>query len=193
MSGYTFRTELVQKQDLTLLLGTEADSPDGKAENVYSFIDISQRLLVDGVCGNYMDQLVLQGPAIKDGGHAFQHRDIDERDSSSDNLDLNPAVYGPYARTCQFFIENGSLHSFALVFPPSCIRWQKPSYIVFFTKTFESPKVVVLQEGQSVQTEAIAGVSYMVTSEYFSNSNVAMASSTQSCILQQHRCAITKQ
>ena len=34
MSGYTFRTELVQKQDLTLLLGTEADSPDGKAENV---------------------------------------------------------------------------------------------------------------------------------------------------------------
>ena len=174
MSGYTFRTKLVQKQDLPLLLGTEADSPDGKAENVYSFIDISQRLLVDGVCGNYMDQLVLQGPAIKEGGHAFQHRDIDERNSSSDNLDLNPAVYGPYARTCQFFYREWLLTQLRSSFPSFLYKVAEAKlYCFFYEKLLETPKVVVLQEGQSVQTEANAGVSHMVTSEYFSNSNVA--------------------
>jgi len=78
--------------------------------NAYAHLDVSKHLLINGFLRIYMHYFVLKGKAIHKGGDGYSHR-TSPQSRVLGNFDLNPLVYGPKARTRQFYYSDNRLSS----------------------------------------------------------------------------------
>lgn len=175
MSGYVFRVSALRAIDLKALKSFDAgNNPNGISHNVYSHIDITQQLLKKATCGMYGDLLVLQGKTVSHGGHAFSHRE-QGNDIVDDNLDLNPAVYGPFPRACQFFYREFMLTQLRNDIPPySYLIARSRLYHFFMMRLIQTPRVVRLDDDHGVFNEAMRGIVEATSGGYFSGSSFCM-------------------
>ena len=154
MSGYIWRTSLLGALDLGLLTGANQKDSDAPKFIAYSHIDISQLLLTNGTCRFYMEKCVNKGAQISSGGLAFAHRTT-APEADQNNLDLNPSVYGPYARVRQFFYRELILTKLKDYFPAlSYIVAEANLYTFFFERLIYSRQVVILEKEMTLQSEA---------------------------------------
>ena len=172
MSGYIFRVSALQNLNLGFFKGADhGPNENGLSHNVYSHIDIAQQLLKGTTYGLFMDKLVIQGEEVQHGGHAFCHRDSQEPVLDG-NRDLNPAVYGPFARACQYFYRERLLGELCPFFPPySFFLAQAKLFTFFLGMLIASEKSVRLQKDTSVRSEAARGVLAAKAGGYFSGSH----------------------
>jgi glycosyltransferase involved in cell wall biosynthesis len=169
MSGYVYRTDAISLLDLKELTG--ASQPHSR--NVYSPVDIAQQVLKEAACRFYSPKLVCKGPPIKSGGHAFAHRSSPNQ-VVENNLDLNPEVYGPYARVCQYLYREQLLCSLRPHFKAlSFLNAEALLYTFFFIALRRSPDVTVIPEGTNIQKEAVRAVTDSLSDGVFSNSITA--------------------
>ena len=158
MSGYIWRTSLLSGLDLEILMGADEQSSNGPVFNAYAHIDISQLLLTAGTCRLYMEKCVCKGAQISSGGLAFAHRTA-ASEAEQNNLDLNPGVYGPYARTRQFFYRELILTKLKDHFPAlSYIVAEAMLYTFFFERLLYSSQVVVFEEEMTIESEAVKAI-----------------------------------
>lgn len=175
MSGYVWRTETAQSLNLTHLIGAEQPQSQKGAHNVYSQIDISQRLLLDGVGCFYMDLFVVKGRDAGIGGHAHALSERPEtQPSATENLDLNIKVYGPYARTRQFFYRELLLKEIKNNFPALSYFYAEAMLYTFcFERLMFSPEVVRIPESTNLQVEAEAAIADARIAKHISGSNLS--------------------
>lgn len=173
MSGYIWRTSLLGGLDLGLLLGTNEQGSDGPVFNVYAHIDISQLLLTAGTCRLYMEKCVCKGAQISVGGHAFAHRRV-MPEVDQNNLNLNPNVYGPYARVRQFFYRELVLTQLRDHFPAlAYIVAEANLYTFFFERLISTPQVVIFEEEMTIQSEAARAIADAQAAGHVSGSTLS--------------------
>lgn len=173
MSGYIWKTSLLGELDLELLLGANEQGSDGPAFNVYSHIDISQLLLTAGTCRLYMEKCVCKGAQISVGGHGFAHRTV-MPEVDQNNLDLNPNVYGPYARVRQFFYRELVLTQLRDHFPAlAYIVAEANLYTFFFERLISTPQVVIFEEEMTIQSEAARAIADAQAAGHVSGSTLS--------------------
>jgi|SaaInlStandDraft_1057018.scaffolds.fasta_scaffold01872_9 hypothetical protein len=154
MSGFVYRSQPLSQLDLRDLLGLTARYPDGAPYNQYSHLDISQRLLINGSCCFYHSPLVRMGRTIRTGGNAYSHKSHELEVEGDGNLDLNPDVYGAYARVRQYLYRDLLLSSLQPYFPAT-------SYVIasaklckfFYERLFAVSAVVRLHEKYDFRSE----------------------------------------
>jgi glycosyltransferase involved in cell wall biosynthesis len=158
MSGYIWKTSSLSGLDLRLLTGANLKDSDAPKFIAYSHIDISQLLLKNGTCGFYMEKCINKGAQISSGGLAFAHRTATP-EAEQNNLDLNPSVYGPYARARQFFYRESILTKLKDHFPAlSYIVAEAMLYTFFFERLLYSSQVVVFEEEMTIESEAVKAI-----------------------------------
>jgi len=108
----------------------------------------------------YRKRVVIEGEQIRLGGDAYSHKTELDEERADGNLDLNPDVYGPYARTMQFFHKEKLHEELYLAGKISLLTKIRAKFklvgrqvIVVLT----SNKVVVLPDGITVMQEAERG------------------------------------
>lgn len=112
--------------------------------NAYPHLDLAQTLLKSGAFRFYCPRLVIKGKEVRQGGDAFAHQSEDVKKTCG-NLDLNPAVYGPYARARQFYYRERFYSQ-----PENDLSWialisAKLSLTgTFLSAVWRSPQVVTL-------------------------------------------------
>ena len=167
MSGYIFRVEQLKSLDLKTLCGLPGPA---HCRNVYGHIDIAQQLLTEGSFLTYGENLVVKGAQISEGGHAFSHR-VSGESARHDNLDLNPEVYGPYARTCQYFYREFLLQDLKPYFSPlAFIAAEANLFLFFYQATVQSSNVVRIEPDRSVGTEAARAIEDSLSAGFVSGS-----------------------
>lgn len=97
MSGLVFRTENLRCLNLGQLMRPVP-------ANAYCHLDITLKLLINSKLRFYIPKLVLKGKEIEFGGDGYSHR-FKGRTAGRNNHDLNPEIYGPYARIRQFYYQ----------------------------------------------------------------------------------------
>jgi glycosyltransferase involved in cell wall biosynthesis len=169
MSGYVYRNSALRSLNAYSLI----DVASPHCRNCYSQIDIAQQLLTQGTARTYSPKFVLKGAAIETGGHAFCHRSSGYIPVNN-NLDLNPDVYGPYARTSQYLYREKLLCGLGANFHgTSYMIADAKLYAFFFQVLLNSPQVVVLTDNSSVQSEAERAIRDAIKCNFFSGSITA--------------------
>ena len=102
MSGLTFSRKSYKDIDFDDLFFPSQGS-------AYTHLDMLRIMLIDGKIKFYHPRFVLKGEEARVGGDSFAHKKFREK-RISDNLDLNPYVYGPEARARQYFYLRTRLH-----------------------------------------------------------------------------------
>ena len=163
MSGYVYRTSSLKDLNLAYLTGAYAPH----CRNVYSPVDLAQQVLVAGTARTYSPKLVMKGLEIASGGHAFSHRS-DTQGLDDENLDLNPDVYGPYARVSQYFYREKLLTELRANFAGlSYMIADAKLYAFFFQVFLNSPNVVVFPQGMSLRSEGKRAVHDAIADNIF--------------------------
>ena len=112
----------------------------------------------------------MQGPQIKKGGHAYSHA-TESLPANEENLNLNPEVYGPFARTCQYFYRETLLNELKPYFRPlAYLSAEAHLFKFFFRALLISPEVVKFSPDMTIQSEAIRAISSATQEGYFSGS-----------------------
>lgn len=154
LSGYVFRRQALTQLDLHAFIGLTSRHPDGAPYNQYSFLDISQRLLVNARCVFFHSPLVRMGRTIRVGGNAYSHKTQEQVVNSDGNLDLNPDVYGPYARVTQYFYRDFMLSRLQPYFPATSYMVASARlYQFFYGRLVAASSVVILPEEFDIQSE----------------------------------------
>lgn len=172
MSGYVWKLEALRNLgELRNLLGANETGADGSSYNAYGHVDVSQQLLTAGICAFFMDKLVMKGATIESGGHAYSHVTEENSTAYQQNLNLNPAVYGPYARVRQFFYRELLLTKLRDNFPALAFFVAEAQlYTFFFERLCYSPKVVLIPSTSSLESEAIKAIADAIEARHFSES-----------------------
>lgn len=177
LSGYVWRRAPLQELDLAFLNGiskSQIDGPNfGLSHNVYAHIDTSQLLLITSTCTFYMEDFVQKGVAARTGGHAFSHREA-ETSNHEANLDLNPDVYGPYARVRQFFYRELILTNIREYFPAlAYFVAEAQLYSFFFERLIHSLTTVHLDPGITLQSESERAITDAAAADHCSGSTLS--------------------
>jgi glycosyltransferase involved in cell wall biosynthesis len=157
MSGLVYRRDLLDNMNLAQLLSPSAGNAYGHMD-----IAISALALSGGRHFFYREKVILEGDQVCQGGDAYAHRlnRVEKVNPQNQNLDLNPDVYGPYARVMQFFHKEKFHEELYLAGKISLLTKIRAKFklvgrqvIVVLT----SNKVVVLPDGITVLQEAERG------------------------------------
>jgi glycosyltransferase involved in cell wall biosynthesis len=121
--------------------------------NSYFHLDISQNLLLNGKLCYFHPVCVLKGIDIEFGGDGHGHLTVPKTQNSS-VLDLNPDVYGPYARAMQFFYRMQVYRSsrYEIGFCAYLLR-SLSLFVQFSGAVLSSPRIVRLLENTSPISE----------------------------------------
>jgi hypothetical protein len=146
MSGIVFSVTELAKLDLNALLTYSLG-------NSYMHLDIARYLLVNRYLRIYKPYFVLKGEEIHEGGDAYSHRKS-RVSRVAGNLDLNPLIHGPNARSRQFYYLENHI---------SKVRQHMGLVAYFLTKlnlfiflagaVFESGSIVVTSQSASINSE----------------------------------------
>ncbi|WVN42126.1 glycosyltransferase [beta proteobacterium MWH-UniP1] len=152
MSGIVFRTESLHRLNLEHFI---RPAPG----NAYGHLDIALKLLVNSKLRFYFPKLVLKGKEIKLGGDGYSHKSKSHATTVRNNLDLNPEVYGPYARVRQFYYQLAQLSSVktSLEKIPYLLAISRNA-LDFINAVRGSANVVVLSSGAMLRTEIQRGL-----------------------------------
>jgi len=160
MSGLTYNVEKMRLIDLDNIFEDYQDK--GYRGNVYAQNQLAYSLLVgEGLLKVYTPILVLKGADVKFGGDGYSHRK-NPQEYSVDCLDLNPFIYGPRARTIQYFYESYKLnaHYRCQMGILSFVFAQLLIFNSFITKIFRAHSVVSIPESTSVISEVQKGARF---------------------------------
>ena len=152
MTGLIYRVESLNNINITDLMNPTIG-------NAYGHLDINLHVLLNGKLGFYHDRFVEKGADVKFGGDGYSHKSPDSSKSISDseNLDLNPLIYGPKARARQFYYRENLLNNLKanIGFISFCLG--KLNYIDFFySGIMRSDKLVILPKSTIIKKEALA-------------------------------------
>jgi hypothetical protein len=151
MSGIVYRTEALRELNLE---NFTKDIPG----NAYDHINIAWYLLRDSKLKFYYPMLVLKGEEVKYGGDGHSHKAGSSREVKN-NLDLNPNVYGPYARIQQFFYQTEQLSGARNRLKTLPYYIAVVHNILFFRyAVLNSDKIAVLPQGTSLVSEIRRGL-----------------------------------
>ncbi len=164
MSGIIYSTCALRNIDITHLQSYGE-------RNAYSHIEIMRLLLTVGNFKYFLPRVVIKGEEIKFGGDGYSHLVEVEKSNKSKNLNLNPNLYGPYARTRQFFfIENTfqqspvNIKSLARLL--GCLR----TYLFFIGSILTVDSVVKINNLSDIRKECNRGVADSKTDGDYSGS-----------------------
>ena len=128
--------------------------------NAYPHIDLTLQLLTEGMMGFYHGRFVEKGEDLYFGGdgHSHKNKKSNLKNSNTDNNDFNPLIYGPKARSRQFFYREsllGNLKSKVSTIP---LFIGKLNYLEFhYGRIINSHKDVIIPDNTNERDEALSG------------------------------------
>lgn len=163
ISGLVFCVAKLARMDLNKLCAASLG-------NAYSHVNISKYLLIDGRLRIYKPYFVLKGEDANRGGESFEHRKS-QQVTSTENLDLNPLVYGPKARARQFYYLENNISSLRRHIGLAGYVLSKLNLLAFFaTAVLTSNIVTVVDQGVSITAEVKLALCEAKLSNEFSGS-----------------------
>lgn len=153
MSGLIFKVDFLKSIDIKSIY----KSSNG---NAYPHIDLTLQMLIEGMMGFYHGRFVEKGKNLFYGGdgHSHKTKESNLKKSYPDNKDLNPTVYGPKARSRQFFYRESHLANLKskINFIPLLIG--KLNYLEFhYARIINSYNDVIIPYGVNIKDEALSG------------------------------------
>jgi len=152
MSGLIWRTDSLRAIDIK-------DLHNPTIGNVYSHLEITLHLLLEGKLKFYHDRFVEKGEDQKFGGDGYSHKSEDSTGHITDTkqLDLNPLVYGPGARARQFYYRENILNKLKSNIGFISLCMGKLHYVIFFyTSIMKSEETVIFPKNMTIKGEVFA-------------------------------------
>jgi hypothetical protein len=153
MSGLIFRVETLKALDINIFCNTSIG-------NSYSHLDMTLHMLLNGKLRFFHERFVEKGENLQYGGHGHSHKLKNSSLNLIDdkNLDLNMSVYGPNARTRQFYYRENLLNKLKDNIGFVSLFIGKLNYLEFHFKTImNSHNVVLLTKNITLKDEVLAG------------------------------------
>ena len=148
MSGFIFLRDALESINYKKFLSRAIG-------NAYFHLDLSQRLLLNGKFRYFSPICILKGEDIKYGGDGYSHL-ASLKNNDSNLKDLNPDVYGPYARAMQFFYRMHVYRSMRERIGVCAYLLRSMSLFVQFSGAVQgSPKVVRMLPNTSPASEML--------------------------------------
>jgi hypothetical protein len=120
--------------------------------NAYPHLDLLIGLLEQGSLRFYSNNFVIKGVEHDFGGEGYEHRST-SKGLASDNLDLNPLVYGPKARARQFYYQDQVITNAKNVNEFSRMIAKLYNFIAFYEAIKNSGNVTILPKGCDIRQE----------------------------------------
>jgi len=166
ISGVVFSVTELAKLDITKLFSKSMG-------NAYPHLDMSRALLVKGHLRIFRPFFILKGEDIKKGGDGYSHRH-DRKSQATNNFDLNPMVYGPMARSRQFYFRENNIFKLRRHIGLASYLLSKLNAFVFFAEAVSNSNVItVFDSGMSIQSETKMALEGAKSSGEFSRSVLA--------------------
>jgi hypothetical protein len=162
MSGLIFSTDALRDLNLEKLFAPSMG-------NAYPHLGMVMQLLERGQLRFYNKKFVVKGSAVFFGGDAFSHR-LTKNSAASDNLDLNPFVYGPRARARQYFYQDQMITNLINANKLSKIISKIYTFIGFYKDIKNSGNVIILNEGCDIRQEVISAKEESIANNEWSGS-----------------------
>jgi hypothetical protein len=167
MSGLIFSTNALHELNLEEILVQSMG-------NAYSHLDLALRILENGTLRFYNNKFVVKGAEVTFGGDGFSHR-LAKSSAATNNLDLNPLVYGPRARARQFYYQDQVITNAINGNKFSRMIAKLYNFISFYKAIKNSGNVTILKEGCDIRQEVFTAKHESVVNNEWSGSIFARA------------------
>ena len=167
ISGLIFSTKALREINLERLYRYSVG-------NAYPHLDLLMCLLEQGSLRFYNNNFVIKGVEHTFGGEGYEHRST-LKGVVSDNLDLNPLVYGPRPRARQFYYQDNMITKTVNANKFSKMIAQLYNFISFYKAIKNSGDVTILKEGCDIRQEVFIAKHESIVNNEWSDSIFAKA------------------